>query len=151
LEQPLGAGIGLPGIVAATLGGRVVQSDRDELALHLCKRNGERNDPIAIEYRLADWTEWDDPERYDWIIGSDIIYGESLHPHLRRIFESNLAPEGQILLADPFRGRGLRFLETLEAEGWCVTFSKWDIGEEATPRPLGVFELSPPESRPGTK
>ncbi len=115
-------------------------------ALHLCKRNGERNDPAAIEYRLADWTEWDDPGRYDWIIGSDILYGDSLHPHLRRIFESNLAPEGRILLADPFRGRGLRFLETLEAEGWCVTFSKWDIGEEPTPRPLGVFELSPPGS-----
>jgi predicted nicotinamide N-methyase len=147
----LGAGIGLPGIVAASLGGRVVQSDRDELALHLCKRNGERNDPAAIEYRLADWTEWDDPGRYDWIIGSDILYGNSLHPHLRRIFESNLAPEGRILLADPFRGRGLRFLETLEAEGWCVTFSKWDIGEEATPRPLGVFELSPPGSRAGPK
>ena len=109
----LGAGIGLPGIVAASLGGRVVQTDRDELALHLCKRNGERNDPAAIEYRLADWTEWDDPERYDWIIGSDILYGESLHPHLRRIFESNLASKGRILLADPFRGSVLCFLRDI--------------------------------------
>src|SRR4051794_23686106 len=39
----LGAGTGLPGIVAASLGARVVQTDRDELALHLCRRNGERN------------------------------------------------------------------------------------------------------------
>src|SRR3954463_5206823 len=39
----LGAGTGLPGIVAASLGGRVVQTDRDELALQLCRRNGERN------------------------------------------------------------------------------------------------------------
>jgi methyltransferase-like protein 23 len=31
----LGAGTGLPGIVAASVGGRVVQTDRDELALHL--------------------------------------------------------------------------------------------------------------------
>src|SRR3954471_9299348 len=37
----LGAGVGLPGIVAATLGARVMQTDRDELSLHLCKRNGE--------------------------------------------------------------------------------------------------------------
>src|SRR4051812_18929385 len=29
----LGAGTGLPGIVAASLGGRVVQTDRDQLAL----------------------------------------------------------------------------------------------------------------------
>ncbi len=142
----LGAGIGLPGIVAATLDARVVQTDRDELALHVCKRNGERNGINAIEYRLADWTEWSDVGRYDWIIGSDILYGESLHPHLRRIFESNLVPAGRILLADPFRGRGVRFLEALEAEGWRVTFTKWDVGEEATPRPIGVFELSPPGS-----
>jgi methyltransferase-like protein 23 len=140
----LGAGVGLPGIVAASHGGRVVQTDRDELALHLCKRNGERNGVDAIEYRPADWTEWGDVRHFDWIIGSDILYGESLYPHLRRIFESNLAPAGRILLADPFRGRGIGFLETLEAEGWRVTFSKWDVGEEATPRPIGVFELLPP-------
>jgi predicted nicotinamide N-methyase len=140
----LGAGVGLPGIVAASHGGRVVQTDRDELALHLCKRNGERNGVDAIEYRLADWTDWTDAGRFDWIIGSDILYGESLYPHLRRIFQSNLAPEGRILLADPFRGRGVRFLETLDVEGWAVTFSKWDVGGEATPRPVGVFELLPP-------
>src|SRR4051812_8597859 len=39
----LGAGTGLPGIVATSLGARVVQTDRDELALSLCKRNGQRN------------------------------------------------------------------------------------------------------------
>jgi methyltransferase-like protein 23 len=140
----LGAGMGLPGIVAASLGARVVQTDRDELALHLCKRNGERNGADAIEYRLADWTEWGDTGRYDWIIGSDILYGESLHPHLRRIFEANLAPKGRMLLADPFRDMGVRFLETLQNEGWGVTFNKWDVGEEAAPRPIGVFELLPP-------
>jgi methyltransferase-like protein 23 len=140
----LGAGMGLPGIVAASLGGRVVQTDRDELALYLCKQNGERNGSQAIEYRLADWTDWDDDRRFDWIIGSDILYGESLHPHLRRIFTANLATNGRILLADPFRTAGLRFLEMFEAEGWRVTFSRWDVGEETIPRAVGVFELSPP-------
>ena len=145
----LGAGVGLPGVVAATLGGRVVQTDRDELVLHLCKRNGERNGGDPIEYRLADWTEWGDAGLYDWIIGADILYGDSLHPHLRRIFESNLAPRGRILIADPFRPLVLKFLEALEADGWGVTFSKWDVGAEALPRPIGVFELLPPGSRAG--
>src|SRR5690606_27268291 len=116
----LGAGTGLPGIVAASLGGQVVQTDRHELALAVCRRNGERNGLAAIEYRLADWTDWSDDGRYDWILGSDILYGEILHPHLRRIFEANLAPGGRVLLADPFRAVSLRLLEELEAAGWTI-------------------------------
>ena len=140
----LGAGTGLPGIVAAALGGRVVQTDRHELALSVCQRNGERNGVQTIEYRLADWTDWHDDERYAWILGSDILYGETLHPHLGRIFASNLAPGGRVLLADPFRGVSLRLLEALEANGWTISVSKWSVGEETAPRAIGLFELEPP-------
>jgi methyltransferase-like protein 23 len=142
----LGAGTGLPGIVAASLGARLVQTDRDELALQLCKRNGRRNGLGSVEYRLADWTAWGDDRRHDWIIGSDILYGEALHPHLRRIFASNLAQGGRILLSDPFRSMSLSLLEALEAEGWRVAMTRWDVGEEAAPRLVGVFGLGPPGS-----
>lgn len=140
----LGAGTGLPGIVAASLGARAVQTDRQELAMSVCKRNGERNGVGAVEYRLADWAEWNDGERYDWILGSDVLYGEPMHPHLRRIFADNLTPAGRVLLSDPFRAVSIRLLESLEADGWTVTMSKWNVGEEAAPRPIGVFELAPP-------
>ena len=143
----LGAGTGLPGIVAASLGARVVQSDRHELALAVCRRNGARNGVPEVDYRLADWTAWNDAERYDWIVGSDVLYGETTHPHLRRIFAGNLAPGGRVLLADPFRAVSLRLLEALEADGWAVAMSKWTVGEDAAgvaPRPVGVFELTPP-------
>jgi predicted nicotinamide N-methyase len=140
----LGAGTGLPGNVAASLGGRVVQTDRHELALSVCKRNGARNAVQTIEYRLADWTSWHDAERYDWILGSDILYGEALHPHLRRIFETNLAPGGRILLADPFRNQSLGLLEALETDGWTISLSKWSVGEEEALRPIGLFELMLP-------
>ena len=140
----LGAGTGLPGIVAASFGARVVQTDRHELAMHVCRRNGERNGERTIEYRMADWAAWDDDARYDWILGSDILYGESTHPHLRRIFEANLAPGGRILLSDPFRPTSLRLLEALEADGWSIALSKWRVGEEDDPRAVGVFELTRP-------
>lgn len=138
----LGSGTGLPGIVAASLGARVVQTDRHEVAMSICKRNGERNAVAAVEHRLADWTDWDDDGRYDWILGSDVLYGESLHPHLRRIFEANLARGGGILLSDPFRGASLRLLEALEGDGWTISMTKWSLGDDAAPRPVGVFELA---------
>lgn len=146
----LGAGTGLPGIVAATLGARVVQTDRDELALSACKLNCGRNGVETAEQRLSDWVAWEDRGRYELMIGSDILYGEETQPHLRRIFETNLAPGGRVLLSDPFRAVSLRLLEALEADGWSVTLSKWSVGEEATPRPVAVFELSPPSTTGGS-
>lgn len=147
----LGAGTGLPGVVAATLGARVVQTDRDALSMLLCERNGGRNGVEGVNYRLADWTNWSDAGRYDWVIGSVVLYGEGLHPHLRRIFETNLAPGGRVLLSDPFRGVSLRLLEVLEGDGWGVTMNRWDVGGEAAPRPIGVFELAPPRPAGGVR
>ena len=138
----LGAGTGLPGIVAASLGARVVQTDRQRLVLHVCERNAARNGVTTIEHRIADWTDWDDAEPYDLVLGSDILYTDLLHPHLRRIFETNLAPNGTVLLSDPFRAQSLGLLETMEADGWRVTMDKWTVGIAPPPRPVGVFALT---------
>ena len=137
-----GAGTGLPGIVAASLGARVTQTDKQPAALHLCRLNGERNDVTSVDYRLADWAEWNDTTRYDWIIGADILYPRLMHGHLTRIFESNLAPDGRVLLADPFRKASLAFLESLEHAGWTVSIAKWTVGEDTEPATVGVYELS---------
>jgi predicted nicotinamide N-methyase len=139
----LGAGTGLPGITAAALfAEKVVQTDKNKLALSLCKRNSEINAIKTIEHRLEDWTSWNDTDKYDWIIGSDILYSIEMHPHLEKIFASNLAPGGRILISDPFRGGSMPLFESLDAKGWTVKISKWSIGEPQTPRHIGVFELS---------
>jgi predicted nicotinamide N-methyase len=138
----LGAGTGLPGIVAASLGARVVQTDRQEVALAVCKQNAERNGITTIEHRLADWTEWNDDERYDCILGSDVLYADTMHPHLRRIFDANLAPGGCLLLSDPFRATSFTLLEAMAADGWNATMNKWTVGIEPPERPVGVFELT---------
>lgn len=140
----IGAGTGLPGIIAASLGAHVVETDRHRLVLHVCKLNAARNGVTTIEHREADWTAWDDAARYDCILGSDVLYGDGHHPYLRRIFEENLAPGGLILLADPFRTTSLALLEAMEADGWHVSMNKWIVGVAAEVRPVGVFELTRP-------
>lgn len=141
----LGAGTGLPGIVAASLGARVTQTDRNALAMAVCGRNVARNGLAdAIEHRLADWTAWDDATRYDWILGADILYAPGMHAHVRRILESNLAPGGRVLLSDPFRAASLPLLQAMEADGWAITLGKWRVGEDAEARPIGVYELTRP-------
>jgi predicted nicotinamide N-methyase len=134
----LGAGTGLPGIVAASRGAQVVQTDRQELVLHLCRKNAERNQIGMILHRIADWTAWDVADRFDLIIGSDILYAAGLHPYLRHIFETNLAPGGRLLIGDPFRESSVYLLEQMEAAGWKVGLSKFTLGE----RRVGVFDLT---------
>jgi predicted nicotinamide N-methyase len=141
----LGAGTGLPGIVAASLGARVVQTDRHEVPMTVCRRNGTLNGAGGIEYRVADWSAWSDGERYDFILGSDILYADTQHANLRGIFEANLAPGGRVLLADPFRAPSLGLLEALEADGWRIALAKWNLGEDTSPRPIGVYEVRAPE------
>jgi hypothetical protein len=65
-----------------------------------------------------------------------------MHPHLTRIFESNLAPGGRVLLADPFRPASFAVLESLEAAGWTITVGRWSVGEEGEQSPVGVYELT---------
>lgn len=137
----LGAGTGLPGIVAAALGARVVQTDRNAAALVVCRMNAAGNG-VVLEQRAADWTAWEETETYDVIVGADILYADSVHPQLRRIFDGNLAPGGRLLLADPFRAESIALLQAMEADGWNVAFNKWSVGVVPPPRPIGVFELS---------
>ncbi len=142
----IGAGTGLPGIVAATLGARVVQTDRHAVAMRVCELNGTRNGAAGVTYRLADWAAWDDAERYDWVLGADVLYSEPAHPHLRRVLEASVAAGGRALLADPFRRPSLSLLEAMEGDGWGVGLTRWRVGDaaDAEQRPVGVYELTPP-------
>ncbi len=143
----LGAGTGLPGIVAASFGARVVQTDRNTDAMTLCEQNGARNGVGGITYRLADWTAWDDATHYDYILGADVLYAEGTQSDLRRIFAQNLAPGGRVLASDPFRPLSYRMLEAMEADGWDVRVTKWSVADAArqsSARPIGVFELIAP-------
>jgi predicted nicotinamide N-methyase len=139
----LGSGTGLPGIVAATYGASVLQTDRLDVALDLGRRNAERNQ-VTIEHRVADWTDWTIEERFDLILGADVLYAERLHPFLRHVFDTNLAPGGRMLLADPFRIRSMPLLEALESDGWTIGMTKWTVGVSDDHLPIGVYETIRP-------
>jgi len=138
----LGSGTGLPGIVAASFGAQVTQTDRHEIAMSLCRRNAAANGITGIDYRLADWGRWEMEGRFDLIIGSDILYTDALHPDLLSIFDSNRTPAGRLLLSDPFRAMSIRLLSQMESDGWRVTGTRWNLGSDDDSRPIGVFELS---------
>jgi predicted nicotinamide N-methyase len=116
----LGAGVGLPGLVARSLRAQVWQTDHLAETLALAAANARQNEVTGIHYFLADWREWNHGARYDLIVGADILYARLRHFYLERIFHKNLAPGGRLLLSDPGRAQALDFVVDLEAHGWAV-------------------------------
>jgi predicted nicotinamide N-methyase len=114
----LGAGLGLPGLVARSLGAEVWQTDHEPHALALAQVNAAHNGVSGLHHFLADWTAWAHPVQYDLILGADILYERAMHPYLAPIFARNLAPGGRLLLADPSRPQALTFVADLEKQGW---------------------------------
>ena len=70
-----------------------------------CTSVGVRNGTDAVSRSAT--------ERFDLILGADVIYAPRLQPFLRTIFATNLAPGGRLLLGDPFRSASIRMLEAM--------------------------------------
>lgn len=109
----LGAGLGLPGMVAALKGGSVTFSDYIEESMEIISRNAARNNIKDAAYLLADWRDFQVKEKFDWIIGSDVLYNPNLNPYVIQILEHNLAPTGHLLFAHPSRPVTKELLESL--------------------------------------
>ncbi len=137
----LGAGTGIPGIVAASLGAQVLQLDRSEVAIHVCEMNKARN-AVQLEVREADWETFTSEQPFDLILGSDVLYVTTMHDRLRAICEQYLAPGGTVLFSDPLRAQSLPMLEVMEASGWRVSLAKWTIEVEAGVRTIAVYEAA---------
>ncbi len=112
----LGAGMGLPGIVCALKGARVMLSDFNQTALEMSAENARQNG-LHVELQLADWRSFHCREEYDYILASDILYDPVLNPFLGQIFAQNLKPGGEVLIAHPDRRVTREFVENCAGYG----------------------------------
>ncbi|MCU0953481.1 MAG: protein N-lysine methyltransferase family protein [Hyphomicrobium sp.] len=117
----LGAGTGLAGLVAASLGGHVVQTDHSYEALALCRRNAALNNAVNLEVRWADWRNWHCDETFNLVIAADILYEPDLYGDIASLLEMVVRPGGAVLMTDPARIHAPRFLAALERAGWAIT------------------------------
>ena len=117
----LGCGLGLPSIVAARNGGRVLATDWSQAALELLAENAARNG-VRLSMLRADWTRPDELlDRGPWplVLAADVLYERRSVPVLLDLLPRLVAPGGEIWLADPGRADADVFLELAEADGWA--------------------------------
>ena len=119
----LGCGLGIPSIVAALNGGRVLATDWSPDAVRFAAENAARNG-VRIETAVCSWSQ---PDRllagspWDLVLASDVLY-ERRNVDLLLGLLPRVVAGGEILLADPGRPHAATFLE-LAANEWDVSTS----------------------------
>lgn len=111
----LGSGVGLSGIVAARAGARVMLTDYETDALVFARYNALMNlsaDTFrnCIRCLPMDWRAPDLTERFDVIIGADIVYERRNFLPVLSLLQTHLLPGGRALLTEPDRAVGQAFL-----------------------------------------
>jgi len=113
----LGCGMGLAGVSAARLGLHVLFADLEPPALLFARLNS-LPDRERCRYRRVNWQIDRLQERFDFILGADIVYDRSQWSFLHTFFEAHLAPGGAVLIGEPGRSSGEEFEPWISARGW---------------------------------
>ena len=145
----LGAGVGLPGIVARSLGAHVCQTDHQTHALWLAQVNAAQNGVTGITTFAADWQSWTHPTAYDVVLGADILYERNMHFYLSDVFRRTKAQNGQLLLSDPGRPQAMEFMALLEKRGWNLALETQvvkleEAGQIGKPVEVALYTLTMP-------
>jgi predicted nicotinamide N-methyase len=142
----LGAGSGLPGIVATRLGAKVVQTDYLPEALELAALNARANDVHGIDRHPLDWRSPVRMGDFDLIIASDVLYDRALHVPLMNTLWTNACPSSRILIADPVRPQGIDFVDALERRGWPLRLSSRMITWGRQDKEIALYDLRLPQA-----
>jgi len=132
--------MGLSGTTAAALGASVLFAELEAPALLFAQLNSL---PYAsrVRTRRLDWRSDGLAERFDVILGADILYERKQWDYLEPFWRAHLAPAGSVLLGEPGRKTGELFVDWIAARGW--RFTEFAQPVETRPRPVRIFRLKP--------
>jgi predicted nicotinamide N-methyase len=135
----LGCGMGLAGTVAAAMGGHVLFADLEADSLLFAALNSapwrER-----VRTRRLNWKKDRLEEKFDVILGADILYEKAQWEFLEPFWREHLAEGGMVLLGEPGRQTGELFPEWIAAKPWKVKRSEQPV--KTRPRPIRLFQLT---------
>lgn len=132
----LGCGMGLTGTVAAMLGANVVLADLEQAALLFAQLNTL---PYGSRTRQLNWQTDRLDERFDLIIGADILYDKTQWEYLDAFFRAHLIKHGTVVLGEPGRQTGDLFVDWITDRGWSL--DRIEVKIPIRDKPIRIFEL----------
>ena len=128
--------MGLAGTVAARIGMHVLFADLEPPALLFARLNSLPDAP-HVRTRRLDWRRDRLGERFDVIIGADILYERKQWDFLEPFWRQHLGPGGRVLLGEPGRQTGDLFVDWIGPRGWRLERHT----EETPAKRVRIFEL----------
>jgi len=138
----LGCGMGAAGAGAIALGHRVLLADLEADALLIAHLNGllaaahsgaQMGRPAVVRTRRLDWGKDNLCEKFDLILGADVIYDRTQWPALEQFWLAHLATGGMVLLGEPGRQSGDAFIDWIGARPWSVQVRQQRIASREQP------------------
>ncbi|HEX5242454.1 MAG TPA: 50S ribosomal protein L11 methyltransferase [Tepidisphaeraceae bacterium] len=138
----LGCGMGLSGAAAAALGARVLFADLESPALLFARLNSLpwRH---RVRTRQLNWQRDRLNERFDLIVGADILYEKTQWPYLELFWRAHLKENGSVLLGEPGRSTGDMFQEWIGNRGWLLERLEQPVSTREKPIRLFALTLAP--------
>jgi predicted nicotinamide N-methyase len=129
----VGAGLGITGVVAAAFGCNVTITDIEEDILDFSRLSAVINSCTTVSHARLDWLS---PSaglnKFDMILGSEVLFNERFFLPLLNVFNQLLAPGGVIYLAHSADRKSLARFLPLCAKDYDIALQKKTLkaGEE---------------------
>lgn len=125
----IGCGLALPTLAGRREGIRITASDRHPLTHAFLQMNAGLNDIDSIKYRHGQWGATQEvcvsdtgaellSGKYDFILGSDLLYDRDAPAALSAFIDDHAAEEAEIWIIDPDRGHRPAFTRHMAAYGF---------------------------------
>ncbi len=123
----LGAGLGAPGLAAASVGFDVTLSDYEDIIMDFQRVSAAASGLDDVKIEFVDWLNPPEMEPFDVLAGAEILFREEFFDPLLNIFNNYLKPDGAIYLAHDARRKCLpKFLQKAQKD-FKISINKQEI------------------------
>jgi predicted nicotinamide N-methyase len=139
----LGAGLGAPGLAAASAGFSVTLSDYEEIILNFQRISAAASGLKEVECVHLDWLAPRGLGSFDVLVGAEILFRDSFFTPLLQIFKTYLKPNGSIFLAHEATRKSLPMFLALAEEYFVIATKKQTIRVDGHEKTIILNRLQP--------
>jgi len=138
----IGAGMGIAGLVAAKMGHKMTITEYNKDAINFAKANALLNNIDNVDIRELDWNQPLIEGKFDYIIGSEVVFKEEDIMGIYLLFQHYLKPFGTIILAEGMRRTTMTFVREMEKH-YTLAMKKQAMKSKDREIPVILFKLTP--------